>query len=153
MWNPFSRRTPVGGEPEAGPVATAPASGGKLLQRHELAQVDAIGDVTVVTFIVDDLTFMRGAAALADLLDELAETGHRQLVLDLQNVGFMDSACIGCIVDGLNNIAREGGRIAVANPARGIAHIFRITRLDRVFPICSDVMAAVRTVERLKNAA
>jgi len=85
---------------------------------------------------------------LTELLDELEQTGAIHFVLDIQNVQFMDSACLGCLVQALNRMARTGGRIALANTANSVQYLFRMTQLDRVFPICSDVMAALTAVER-----
>jgi anti-sigma B factor antagonist len=60
----------------------------------------------------------------------------------------MDSACLGCLVEVLNRMATSGGKIALANTANRVQYLFRLTRLDRVFPICPDVMAAIEAVER-----
>ena len=77
----------------------------------------------------------------------LAQLKTRHIVLDLQNVQFMDSACLGCLVEALNLMAASGGKIALANADHSVASLFRLTRLDRVFPICPDVMSALEAVE------
>jgi hypothetical protein len=41
-----------------------------------------------------------------------------------------------------------GGKIALANTANRVQYLFRLTRLDRVFPICQDVMSAIEAIER-----
>ena len=68
-------------------------------------------------------------------------------MLDIQNVQFMDSACLGCLVEALNLMSETGGKIALANPDHAVASLFRLTRLDRIFPICHDVMSALEAVE------
>ena len=60
----------------------------------------------------------------------------------------MDSACLGCLVEALNRMAKSGGKIALANTAGSVQSLFRMTQLDRVFPICADVMAALTAVEK-----
>ena len=87
-----------------------------------------------------------GAELLADLLYEMSETGARHFVLDLTSVQFMDTACLGCLVQALNNLAARGGRIAIAKANHSVHYVFRLTRLDRVFQICSDVMSALDAV-------
>ena len=42
-------------------------------------------------------------------------------------------------------------RIAVVNPNHSVHYIFRLTRLDRVFSICSDVMSALDAVDRTRE--
>jgi hypothetical protein len=45
-------------------------------------------------------------------------------------------------------MASSGGRIALANTVGRVAYLFRLTRLDRVFPICKDVMSAIEAIEK-----
>ena len=45
-------------------------------------------------------------------------------------------------------MATSGGKIAIANGEQSVQQLFRMTRLDRVFPICRDVMSAIQAVER-----
>lgn len=144
MWKPF--RGSSNQAIEVGPGRQALHAGDT--RRYEIAEVQMMGEIAVVTFTVDALSLEQGVALLADVLDDLVESGVRHLVLDIQNVRHMDSACVGCMVETLNRLARSGGRIALANPGSSVAYLFRLTRLDRVFPICNDVMAAVNTIER-----
>jgi anti-sigma B factor antagonist len=135
----------------AAPAINVEAAARAAQARRDIAQVELIGQLAVVTLTAEEFSQEIGAARLADLIDHLASHGVLHLVLDIQNVRFMDSACMGCLVNALNRLARSGGHIALANPAASVAHLFRLTRLDRIFPICADVMAAVNLVERSIN--
>ena len=73
-------------------------------------------------------------------------------ILDVSTVQYMDTACLGCLVEALNRLAARGGQIALVNPNHSVHYIFRLTRLDRVFRICSDVMAAMEAVEGHREA-
>lgn len=151
MWNLLSRWSggligPAGAPVEV-PAGRTPDSDSSLRQ-HEIAEIEFISMIAVVTLTVEELAQQQGAMLLADLLDTLVEKGRRHIVLDIQNVRYMDSACIGCMVEALNRVVLAGGGIALANPASSVSNLFRLTRLDRVFPICSDVLAAVNAVER-----
>ena len=46
-------------------------------------------------------------------------------------------------------MAKTAGKIALANTANSVQYLFRMTQLDRLFPICADVMAAITAVERV----
>lgn len=160
MWNPFSRQV------QAPPARRAPVPSAQLVldqgllppsqndrrgARSKIAEVQRMGNTAVATFTITELTQEQGVEMLADLLDELGQTGARHFVLDIQNVQVMDSACLGCLVEALNRLAKGGGRIALANTANRVQYLFRMTQLDRVFPICADVMAALAAVERVKG--
>jgi anti-sigma B factor antagonist len=163
MWNPFSRRP---NEPEESPAISAahlllerqqqqqgreaahPASDHRVIN-NKIAEVERIGQTAVATFTVTELTQEKGVGMLAELLEELGQTGAQHFVLDIQNVQFMDSACLGCLVEALNHMAKRGGKIALANTANSVQYLFKMTQLDRVFSICADVMAAIQAVERV----
>jgi hypothetical protein len=34
------------------------------------------------------------------------------------------------------------------NPSQSVSYLFKLTKLDRLFPICRDVMMAISAVER-----
>jgi anti-anti-sigma factor len=56
--------------------------------------------------------------------------------------------CIGVLVELLTTLKEAGGRIALVNASTNVEYLFKLTRLDRVFPICRDVMKAIEAVER-----
>ena len=146
MWNIFKR---TAGETAAPPTLARPvAESAPPARRNTIASIDFIGSVAVATLTVTELTQDDGVVQLTELLDDLAQSGARHFVLDVCNVQHMDSSCLGCLVEALNRMAANGGRIALVNADHGVQYLFRMTRLDRVFPICSDVMAALDAMER-----
>jgi anti-sigma B factor antagonist len=118
-------------------------------QNEPLATLEVLGATAVATVTVSELTGAIATRLVADLLDELSRTDVQHYVFDLQNVTAMDSTCIGALVEMLTQIQRSGGRIALVNADHNVACLFRLTRLDRLFPMCKDVMAAIEAVERL----
>ena len=155
MWNIFRRtadETFAPGtfiEPAAEPVDESEPP----THRNTIASIDFIGPVAVATLTVTELTQDDGVVQLTELLDDLAQSGAKHFVLDVCNVQHMDSSCLGCLVEALNRMAADGGRIALVNADHAVAYLFRMTRLDRVFPICSDVMAALNAMERASAQA
>lgn len=154
MWNPFSKRGDVGASGLAERADIHNPAAAEMLREppaaihNKIAEINRIGPTAVATFTVTELTQEHGVAMLSDLLDDLSASGATHYVLDIQNVQFMDSACLGCLVEVLNRMAKSGGKIALANTATSVQSLFRMTQLDRVFPICPDVMAALTAVEK-----
>ena len=125
MWNPFSRQTaPVPAPTPAPPVtddhdpvaAAAPRAldvgdGAVAAPAPEIAEVEHMGQVAVATLTVTELTQETGAEELSSLLDELAQTGALHFVLDMQNVQYMDTACLGCLVAALNDLIEPSSSI------------------------------------------
>ncbi len=151
MWNIFKR---TAAEAATAPTLARPvAASATPARRNTIASIDFIGPVAVATLTVTELTQDDGVVQLTELLDELAQSGARHFVLDVCNVQHMDSSCLGCLVVALNRMAANGGRIALVNADHGVQYLFRMTRLDRVFPICSNVMAALDAMERASAQA
>lgn len=120
--------------------------------RSPIADVEYVGGTAVATLTITDLCTGSGVEQLADLLYEMANSGRHRLVLDMQNVQAIDSACLGCLVNACNHLSDNGVRLAVANAGKTVHQVFKLTRLDRVFPICTNVMAAIETVERRQSS-
>jgi len=114
----------------------------------EMATLERLGQTAVATVTISELTGPMATWLMADLLDEISASTVRHLVLDLQNVTYLDSSCLGALVQMLTKLQQGGGRIALVNAGHSVTYLFQLTRLDRLFPICRDVMTAIAAVER-----
>ncbi|MFM9997105.1 MAG: STAS domain-containing protein [Phycisphaerales bacterium] len=121
-----------------------------------LATYDRLGQTVVATVAVGSLSGPDAQELSAELCarmfllnkDEAGQTLVRHVVLDFQNVQYIDSMCIGVLVELLGKLQESGGRIALVNTEHNLECLFKLTRLDRVFPMCRDVMKAIEVVER-----
>jgi len=129
------------GGPMTGGKESGPMSG------EDVAAAESLGETTVLTVMVDRVN-SEAATALYEFVLEFTSAGQRCFVLDLQNVTYLDSACLGVMLRLLKDLEEQKGRIALANVNPYVASLFRITRLDRAFPICRDTMSAMAAVER-----
>ncbi|MCC6660658.1 MAG: STAS domain-containing protein [Phycisphaerales bacterium] len=133
------------------PVKPAPVAGPA---ERVLTTFDQLGQTLVSTLTVSTLSGQDSSDLARQLTERIAASGDeeyppvRHVVLDLQNVQYMDSMCIGVLVELLTKLREGGGRIALVNTAHNVEYLFKLTRLDRVFPICRDVMKAIEVVER-----
>ena len=144
MWSPFSRksRRPHGRSPA--PIEHAWTSN----VNNGIATIDRIGLTAVATLTVESLSTQEGVTLLMELFDEVSQFGAQSLVLDMQNLEYLDSVCLGCLVQALNHAVQSGGRIALVNTDGNVQHLFRVTQLNRLFPICHDVPTALTAIER-----
>lgn len=67
----------------------------------------------------------------------------RVLLLDLSGVEFMDSSAIGTLITMRNRLLPAGGGVALCSLGEGVAKVFRIADLGRIFAIHDDVAAAL----------
>ncbi len=113
-----------------------------------VASIQSMGAVAVATLNESSLMQQEGAVKLQGLMRDLAATGALHFVLDIQNLQQIDSACLAALVNALNARVAAGGRIALVNPDPTLNHMFKMTRLDRRFPICHDMLTALARVEK-----
>jgi len=114
----------------------------------DLATFDRFGETLVATLTVQRLSAPEGADLACALAAVIARDGAARLVLDVQNVNWMDSSGVGSLLELFSRLRSVGGRIALVSAGQNIESLFRLTHLDRVFPICRDVVSAIETLER-----
>ena len=82
------------------------------------------------------------APRLKEALVEQIESGCSRIIVDLDGVGFIDSSGLGVLVGGLRRAKEQDGAIRLVCTRDNILKVFRITGLDKVFPIFADISEA-----------
>ena len=99
------------------------------------------GDASVVTAAGD--IDIQTVPALTDALDEALGNRPGRVVVDLQQVGFLDSSGLGVLVGAQKRARAQNSAVVVVASADNVTKLFRITRLTEVFPIYASVEDAV----------
>ena len=94
--------------------------------------VDVEGEIDVYT-----------APRLRELLIDLVNNGHYQLVVNMEKVEFLDSTGLGVLVGGLKRVRAHDGSLDLVCTQERILKIFRITGLTKVFGIHGTVDEAI----------
>jgi anti-sigma B factor antagonist len=68
--------------------------------------------------------------------------GCKHIVVDLEGVDFIDSSGLGALVSGLRRVKELDGWVRIVCRREQILKVFKITGLDRVFPIHATVAEA-----------
>jgi len=104
--------------------------------------VDRAQSVCTMTLVgeVDVYT----APRMKEELVSAIESGCNNVIIDMEGVGFIDSSGLGVLVSALRRARERDGAVRVVCTRDNILKIFRITGLDKVFPIFSDVAEASR---------
>ncbi len=105
------------------------------------------GDVTVLRFesgeVLDCYVASDVKAQAFRRLD-----GRTDLVIDLSNIEFVDSAGLGVLVGIYKRVKQRGRRVAVAGAQPYVTRVLKIIKLDQVFESFSDVPSAVAEFSR-----
>lgn len=103
----------------------------------------AHGDVLLVTVEEPRIDAARAPAFKAAMAERI-DGGHVRLILDLSKVDFVDSSGLGAIVSCLKRIGPRGS-LAIVGAHGAVAKLFKLTRMDRVFPMHANVDEALKS--------
>lgn len=88
------------------------------------------------------------SASVRDSIFEIVDQGAEAIIVDLNQVDFMDSSGLSTLVSGHKLITKRQGWLCICNPNAQIRTALRLTMLDRVLPIFDSVEAALASPER-----
>jgi anti-sigma B factor antagonist len=97
-------------------------------------QIAGAGHFLMVQGRLDAIT----APQIKARLKELVAVGHRQLVVDLVDVSFIDSSGLSALVAGFKAAREVGGTLKLAGLNEQTRTAFQLSRLDRVFEFYPD---------------
>jgi len=98
-----------------------------------ISSITEQGGVTIIA-LEGRLDAVSAPGAKAEL-HKLIAGGKRQLVLNLDKIGFIDSAGLGALVSCLRRCAAVGGDLRLAEVPPFCRSIFELTRLTRIFDV------------------
>ena len=91
-----------------------------------------VGDVTILD-LKGKITLGEGDEALKDKINSLIHQTRRSILLNLEDVPYIDSAGLGEIVRTYTTVSRQGGQLKLVNLTKRITDLLSITKLLTVF--------------------
>lgn len=95
------------------------------------------GNVTIVD-IGGRIVLGEESAALRELIRGLLEKGHKQILLNLGGVTYIDSSGLGSLVSAFTTVRKQGGVLKLLNLTDKADDLLQITKLYTVFEITDD---------------
>jgi len=86
--------------------------------------------------------------AFRDTLRELIEGKHYDIVVDLAEVPYLDSAALGVLVDAVRRVREHNGSISLVATTPFVRRAFEITRLVKIFSLYDDLDTALVAIRR-----
>ena len=72
---------------------------------------------------------------LKNEMNRLFGEGHKNILVDLEDVRFIDSSGLGALVSGFKNAISNQGNLKLSSLQPQVKSMFELTRLHRVFEI------------------
>ncbi len=100
------------------------------------------GDVTILD-LVGKVTIGEGSVALRSTIRRVLGEGKTKLILNLGQVGYIDSSGIGELVSSFTAVNNEGGTLKLLNLTEKLQDLLAITKLLTVFDVFEDEASAL----------
>jgi anti-sigma B factor antagonist len=124
-------------------VARREAGGNGGMHIHERP----VGDVMIID-LNGRMTLGEGQELLRDKVNSLIQQGHKNLVLNLAEVPYIDSAGLGEIVRTYTTVSHQGGALKLLNLTKRIQDLLMITKLLTVFETFEAEADAVKSFSK-----
>jgi anti-sigma B factor antagonist len=86
------------------------------------------------------------AAEARGCFAEAIGAGHRNLIVDLSKVDFVDSAGLGSLIGGMRTARQAGGDLSIAEPTEQVRMLMSLTSLDQVLKMHTTLEEALLDV-------
>jgi anti-sigma B factor antagonist len=103
-----------------------------------------VGDVTVLD-IAGRITLGEGSSTLRESLRTATASRNAKVLLNLEDVTYIDSSGIGELVSGFTNLQELGGQLKLLNLTKRVKDLLQITKLYTVFEVFDDEATAIRS--------
>jgi len=89
------------------------------------------------------MTLGGGDVVVRDIVSNLLKEGHKQIILNLSNVNYIDSAGIGELVASKKRAAAAGGDVRLLLPSESVYKVLSIVSLHLIFQIFEEEAQAI----------
>ena len=109
-------------------------------------------DGAVIADFDGKIALADGTRLLRDTVCDFLALGHRRILLNLEGVDFIDSAGLGELVRAHASIRSRGGYLKLLKPRDTVLKLLQITKLDHLFDIEQDELAALVSIRKNVSA-
>lgn len=71
-------------------------------------------------------------------MEEIINNDKNKIILDIKEIGFMDSSSLGALV-GVLKAMGNNGKLVVTGATGVVLELFKLTRMDRIFTLANDM--------------
>jgi anti-sigma B factor antagonist len=107
-------------------------------------------DVSTAVVVARGEIHLATAPEFSDRLNGVIADGRTAIVVDLTEVGFIDSTGLSVLLNALRRITRAGGTLVLVCTNPTVLRLFEVTKMDSTFPIVGtrdEALARARAPE------
>jgi anti-sigma B factor antagonist len=110
-------------------------------------EIEQQGSLVKVRFAQPEVTHTDMQTTAEECLERVRVHGAQNIAFDLARVEFLASACIGALVQLLQEMEPRRGKVALADCQDNVAFLVKVTRLDAIFEIFDDMSDAIASLK------
>ncbi len=103
-----------------------------------------VEDVSVID-LSGRITMGEAAGSLRDTIKDLLANDHKNIVLNMADVTYIDSSGLGELVGAFATANNRGGRLKLLGLQKRVHELMHLTKLLSVFETFEDETAAIRS--------
>ncbi len=103
-----------------------------------------VGKVAIVD-VTGRLTMGDPVNDLGRLIEQLVLSGHKQVVVNLSRVDYIDSSGMGVLVQGITRLRAASGELKLSDVPHQVMYLLQVGNLDRAFEIYARDAEAVES--------
>jgi len=103
--------------------------------------VEERAGITIVR-VLENITFSN-TAELKDALDDVALKAPGGVILDLEEVSFINSTGIGIIASLFNNLKKRNVKLVLLKPRPEVSRVLKIIGFDAMMPVATEEQTAL----------
>lgn len=108
------------------------------------AKTRQVGNVAIVD-LHGKVTLGENTGILRDELRSLLSQGKKHIILNMKDVGYVDSAGLGELVGAYTTATNQGGSVKLLHLQGKMRDLMQITKLHTIFPAFEDEKEAVQS--------
>jgi len=108
------------------------------------ASVRKAGDVAIVD-LAGRITLGEGSGLVRSTIKDLVTAGQKNILVNLKEVSYLDSAGLGELVGSYASVTNMGGSIKLLHPQAKVHDLLQVTKLFTVFVTFDDENEALRS--------
>ena len=108
------------------------------------ANVRRVGDVAIVD-LAGRITLGEGSGLVRNTIKDLVNSGQKNILLNLKDVSYLDSAGLGEMVGAYATVTNAQGNVKLLHPQAKVHDLLQVTKLYTVFVAFDDEQEALRS--------
>lgn len=105
-------------------------------------------DGVLIIYLQGNILGMQFNTTVMNLITQHIESGNMQVLFNMAEVKYVDSAGLGLLLNALSHIKNRNGKLALCSLPEQVSKLLKTTKVDGFFNILPDETSALSALRR-----